>query len=51
MFDGSSSSSEPGKSFTLPEATVHKESGPLRLEQRDVPRAARRQYGYPQPDR
>jgi hypothetical protein len=51
VFDGSSGGSEASKRFALAESAVHKESGALRLEQRDVPRAPRRQYGYPQPDR
>jgi len=47
VLNGPSGSSEAGKRFALAESAVHEESGPLRLEQRNVPRAPRRQYGYP----
>ena len=47
QFDGR----EPRERFAFAQAAVHKESGALGLEQGDIARAARRQYGYPQADR
>src|SRR5258705_334479 len=51
VLDGSFDGREPGKCFALAKTGVNEEAGPLGLEQRKVARAARRQYGYPQPDR
>jgi hypothetical protein len=42
---------KPRQRFALSKATVHKESGSLRLEQSNVARAAGRQNGNPQADR
>src|SRR5262249_8320932 len=47
FFDGC----QPRQRLALPKSSVNKESGALGLEQRNVPRAARRQNGNPQPDR
>ncbi len=51
MVDIRSDGSEAGEGFAFAEAGVDEEAGALRLEEGDVPRAARRQYGDPQSDR
>jgi len=51
VVDGSFDGGEAGQSFALAESSVHEEAGAFRLEQRDVPRTAGRQNGYPQADR
>src|SRR5712692_2484506 len=51
VLDGSFDSREAGKRFALAETGVNEEAGPLGLEQCNIARAARRQYGYPQADR
>jgi hypothetical protein len=42
---------QPRQRFPFAESRIHQQSGLLRLEQRDVPRAARRQNRDPQTDR
>jgi hypothetical protein len=49
--DGSLDGRKARQRFALAKSGVNQEAGPLGLEQRDVARAARRQYGYPQADR
>src|SRR4029077_9581137 len=44
-------SREAGEGFAFAESGVNEESGALRLEKGNVPRAARRQNGAPQADR
>jgi len=51
VLDASFDGGEPGERFAFAKSGVHEEAGALRLEQRDVARAARRQYGNPQADR
>src|SRR5437016_2239641 len=51
VLDGSFHGREARKRFALAQSGIHEESGSPGLEQRDVPRAARRQDGNPQPDR
>jgi len=46
LFNGGKAS----ESFAFAESGVNEEAGALRLEQRDVARAAGRQNGYPQAD-
>src|SRR3981189_1735728 len=48
MVDGLSDGREACKRFALAKPGVHEEAGALRLEQRDVARAAGCQDGYPQ---
>ena len=50
VIDGHFESCQPRQRFAFPKASINKESGPRRLEQREVTRAARRQYGHTQPD-
>ncbi len=51
VVDGSFDGSEAGQRFAFAQTGVNEEAGPLGLKQRDVARAAGRQYGYPQADR
>jgi hypothetical protein len=51
MLDGFFNGRKTGQRFPFAQSGVHEESGALRLEQRDVSRAAGRQNGYPQADR
>ena len=50
VIDGLFNGREAGERFAFAESGVNEEAGALRLEQRDVARAARRQDGYPQAD-
>jgi hypothetical protein len=51
VLDGSFDGGQAGQRFALAQTGVHEEAGALGFEQRDVARAAGRQYGYPQADR
>jgi len=51
VLDGSFDSRKARQRLALAQTGVNEEAGPLGLEQCDVARATRRQYGYPQADR
>ena len=51
VINGLFNGGEAGESFAFAESGVNEEASALRLEQRDVARAAGRQDGYPQADR
>src|SRR5690242_14923012 len=51
LFDVAFDGGQARQCFSLAESGVHEEAGALRLEQRDVARAAGRQNGDPQADR